>query len=166
MEYLQYKVMQEVGNKLIKVLNLIINGIPSILEDFGKVLTENLEVLNLIINGIPSIHYIQDKVVNRKIVLNLIINGIPSILYESIFIRWRYISFKPYYKWNTFNTANPGSIPGKAFYVLNLIINGIPSIPYDIQEGNFDRIGFKPYYKWNTFNTKERGYVEKDGTQF
>ena len=40
------------------------------------------------------------------------------------------MSFKPYYKWNTFNT-NPeetlnGSDNGKK--VLNLIINGIPSI--------------------------------------
>ena len=38
------------------------------------------------------------------------------------------MSFKPYYKWNTFNTD--------WFY-----FDGY---------GNF---GFKPYYNWNTFNT-------------
>ena len=40
------------------------------------------------------------------------------------------ISFKPYYKWNTFNTTiKPNAFP-----------SGAPK-------------GFKPYYKWNTFNT-------------
>ena len=41
-----------------------------------------------------------------RIVLNLIINGIPSI--HSIFAKGynRFGSFKPYYKWNTFNTGN------------------------------------------------------------
>ena len=39
------------------------------------------------------------------------------------------LSFKPYYKWNIFNT-----------YGVNMI--------------QFDESGFKPYYKWNTFNTK------------
>ena len=38
-------------------------------------------------------------------------------------------SFKPYYKWNTFNT----------------VIQEFPSCC------RFS--GFKPYYKWNTFNT-------------
>ena len=37
-------------------------------------------------------------------------------------------SFKPYYKWNTFNTLAD-----------NNFTNGVK--------------GFKPYYKWNTFNT-------------
>ena len=37
-------------------------------------------------------------------------------------------SFKPYYKWNTFNTKNVKSIRIK-------------------------KASFKPYYKWNTFNT-------------
>ena len=40
------------------------------------------------------------------------------------------MSFKPYYKWNTFNT--------KTHYLCTVEI--ITS--------------FKPYYKWNTFNTK------------
>ena len=38
-------------------------------------------------------------------------------------------SFKPYYKWNTFNTKNRD----KEIFPIT------PS--------------FKPYYKWNTFNT-------------
>ena len=39
------------------------------------------------------------------------------------------LSFKPYYKWNTFNTPKEGSILSyEDLVVLNLIINGIPSI--------------------------------------
>ena len=40
-----------------------------------------------------------------------------------------FVSFKPYYKWNTFNTRSY-QIKGR-------------------KNGNC----FKPYYKWNTFNT-------------
>ena len=47
-------------------------------------------------------------------------------------IRLRFC-FKPYYKWNTFNTK----------------------IGYEYLEAQYS---FKPYYKWNTFNT----YDEKD----
>ena len=39
-------------------------------------------------------------------------------------------SFKPYYNWNTFNTALPSKYWKKE-----------------------NRISFKPYYNWNTFNT-------------
>ena len=39
-----------------------------------------------------------------------------------------YRSFKPYYKWNTFNTLYSASWWDGALVVLNLIINGIPSI--------------------------------------
>jgi len=39
------------------VLNLIINGIPSILKNWSS-LMNSVEVLNLIINGIPSIQNI------------------------------------------------------------------------------------------------------------
>ena len=39
--------------------------------------------------------------------------------------------FKPYYKWNTFNTKTR------------------------VDDTNYENLGgFKPYYKWNTFNTK------------
>ena len=37
--------------------------------------------------------------------------------------------FKPYYKWNTFNTVTMSFASCKLVKVLNLIINGIPSIP-------------------------------------
>ena len=63
-------------------------------------------VLNLIINGIPSI--LQGILDNHEfddcLVLNLIINGIPSILNILIFYSSYLYCFKPYYKWNTFNT--------------------------------------------------------------
>ena len=86
------------------VLNLIINGIPSILEQLVK-LSKSLIVLNLIINGIPSI--LENNLggrINGNNVLNLIINGIPSILYPGEAVYAYSESFKPYYKWNTFNT--------------------------------------------------------------
>ena len=63
-----------------KVLNLIINGIPSILPEVSYVSIMD-EVLNLIINGIPSI--LEEMTLLQRVsgtVLNLIINGIPSIL--------------------------------------------------------------------------------------
>ena len=45
-------------------------------------------------------------------------------------VRLQTLSFKPYYKWNTFNTKVK---------------------PAEFQS---DELGcFKPYYKWNTFNT-------------
>ena len=40
-----------------------------------------------------------------------------------------YEGFKPYYKWNTFNTPLLKEGLPYLFLVLNLIINGIPSIP-------------------------------------
>ena len=63
-------------------------------------------------------------------VLNLVINGIPSIL-KRIFNHNgnRFESFKPCYKWNTFNT-NKQVCQQKKYFVC-----------------------FKPCYKWNTFNT-------------
>ena len=41
-------------------------------------------------------------------------------------------SFKPYYKWNTFNTEHGMVERASDKSVLNLIINGIPSIPITI----------------------------------
>ena len=41
-------------------------------------------------------------------------------------------SFKPYYKWNTFNTR-------KQKPLIFILVND-----------------FKPYYKWNTFNTSRK----------
>ena len=62
------------------------------------------------------------------IVLNLIINGIPSIQNTVIKPEAYDTSFKPYYKWNTFNTIVEVTKPDGTVVVLNLIINGIPSI--------------------------------------
>ena len=69
--------------------------------------------------------------VNYK-VLNLIINGLPSIPkwhgdYGAVCDTY---SFKPYYKWITFNT-----------YKLEVLWKRL--------------IRFKPYYKWITFNTED-----------
>ena len=62
------------------VLNLVINGIPSIPHEVWFILDHYFNVLNLVINGIPSIHnYTKSKLENM-------------------------LSFKPCYKWNTFNT--------------------------------------------------------------
>ena len=41
------------------------------------------------------------------------------------------ISFKPYYKWITFNMAVVGALTENSAAVLNLIINGLPSISFD-----------------------------------
>ena len=51
-------------------------------------------------------------------------NTIGKGLYESI----GDICFKPYYKWNTFNTTKVKHYRWLLNLVLNLIINGIPSI--------------------------------------
>ena len=72
----------------------------------GKEFKANTKVLNLIINGLPSIlklHHNTHRLYTS--VLNLIINGLPSILvlrvYGSVHLL---LCFKPYYKWITFNT--------------------------------------------------------------
>ena len=62
------------------------------------------------------------------VVLNLIINGIPSIRNITFSILLAKAGFKPYYKWNTFNTWWSKGSGICNYRVLNLIINGIPSI--------------------------------------
>ena len=42
-------------------------------------------------------------------------------------------SFKPCYKWITFNTSWSDSFKDSAFIVLNLVINGLPSILVDLK---------------------------------
>ena len=64
----------------------------------------------------------------ERIVLNLVISGIPSIQEEDQFITEELISFKPCYKWNTFNTENSITSSFSTSNVLNLVISGIPSI--------------------------------------
>ena len=63
------------------------------------------------------------------------------------------ISFKPCYKWNTFNTNWKIKHLLMIILVLNLVISGIPSILVDNDFYNIFCNSFKPCYKWNTFNT-------------
>ena len=80
MEYLQYLGSKFINGYRAKVLNLIINGIPSIQRQKKRgIVGMILNVLNLIINGIPSIHIHLKGLLVTYLVLNLIINGIPSI---------------------------------------------------------------------------------------
>ena len=44
-----------------------------------------------------------------------------------------FASFKPCYKWNTFNTGNKTLDNGTGYLVLNLVISGIPSILFQVQ---------------------------------
>ena len=56
MDYLQYLTRVNLDNPKAKVLNLIINGLPSIWKKVDKNGYFNMaKVLNLIINGLPSI---------------------------------------------------------------------------------------------------------------
>ena len=80
MDYLQYYVVIELPEELKKVLNLIINGLPSIRRKLHSYRKWFNEVLNLIINGLPSIHDYIKIGISTLTVLNLIINGLPSIL--------------------------------------------------------------------------------------
>ena len=69
---------------LAKVLNLIINGLPS--KQLKRKLSQakkDTTVLNLIINGLPSKPHHHKKFQHLPLlVLNLIINGLPSKLYN------------------------------------------------------------------------------------
>ena len=63
------------------VLNLVINGLPSIPVSKKENLIK-IKVLNLVINGLPSILKGDKNIClyNWFGVLNLVINGLPSIL--------------------------------------------------------------------------------------
>ena len=63
-------------------------------------------------------------------------------------------SFKPCYKWMTFNTLYLSQL-NISFMVLNLVINGWPSIPWSVTPSSSSVACFKPCYKWMTFNTQE-----------
>ena len=65
MEYLQYWEAMNLRVNKVLVLNLIINGIPSIRypEELQRVVSR---VLNLIINGIPSIPKLRTNRVFKK----------------------------------------------------------------------------------------------------
>ena len=55
MECLQYTGLNKVQANNVEVLNLVINGMPSILRMVATNNTINMYVLNLVINGMPSI---------------------------------------------------------------------------------------------------------------
>ena len=61
-------------------------------------------VLNLVINGMPSILLQDMSEILASLVLNLVINGMPSILERATDTKNIRLSFKPCYKWNAFNT--------------------------------------------------------------
>ena len=78
--------------------------------------------------------------------------------YWEPWMEWDYkepSSFKPYYKWNTFNTIidKDGSIVKdygfKPYYKWNTF-NTANTYLDEVKHC----ISFKPYYKWNTFNTE------------
>ena len=103
MEYLQY--YNRILNSLVfaEVLNLVISGIPSILAKIYLAVSED-KVLNLVISGIPSIQSSWSSSILNLLVLNLVISGIPSIHKKGATKGLTQYSFKPCYKWNTFNT--------------------------------------------------------------
>ena len=104
MEYLQYRSSRVYHNyRLISVLNLVINGIPSILP------SEKARDFNLF----------SFKPCYKWNTFNT--NLLPLRKLEIC------LCFKPCYKWNTFNTIETVD-DSSAFHVLNLVINGIPSI--------------------------------------
>ena len=93
------------------VLNLVINGWPSIPNDTNLYLKDFTSVLNLVINGWPSI-----------------LNTVKFTVFLST------LSFKPCYKWMTFNTiALTPCVLLPVALVLNLVINGWPSILTDLK---------------------------------
>ena len=86
------------------------------------------KVLNLVINGWPSIQWKElYKGGGINVVLNLVINGWPSRHLEIQFYEDDFHSFKPCYKWMTFNTSKCELWKIRKG-VLNLVINGWPSI--------------------------------------
>ena len=86
MDYLQYLEEPSVLTIGSAVLNLVINGLPSIRKE--HVLTVSIfnpDVLNLVINGLPSIPQIARYIGETYgLVLNLVINGLPSILLRTL----------------------------------------------------------------------------------
>ena len=72
------------------VLNLVINGLPSIRDEIQVENSLEYYVLNLVINGLPSIHKNNEdfQTLAIALVLNLVINGLPSILLIHMMKYW------------------------------------------------------------------------------
>ena len=115
------------------------------------------KVLNLVINGMPSIQRLKSLSFSVGLkVLNLVINGMPSIPKD--IQKWNRSSssssFKPCYKWNAFNTL--GLLPS----ILLVLWGFKPCYKWNAFNTMTDTWlqmiilkSFKPCYKWNAFNT-------------
>ena len=131
MDYLQYCLMFLLNSGLmLKVLNLVINGLPSIF------LKEDFQLLCIEERFKPCYKWITFNIKDILLfvrfpskVLNLVINGLPSI-YHLFFQMCQLLvqSFKPCYKWITFNILITLCNGLQELQVLNLVINGLPSI--------------------------------------
>ena len=101
--------------KYLYVLNLIINGLPSILrkpQTFGAKLPARFKpYYKWITFNTAKVEFKDDPMM----VLNLIINGLPSIQLDLDAESVLFLRFKPYYKWITFNTIDLASIPTTSF---------------------------------------------------
>ena len=107
MDYLQYLSANGIIScSGVTVLNLVINGLPSILS-------EQKQGLHLILRFKPCYKWIT-------------FNTLKMWWKNTTFIIQ---SFKPCYKWITFNTTDTPECLELADNVLNLVINGLPSIP-------------------------------------
>ena len=121
-----------VGTLLEGVLNLVINGLPSILKAGKSMAGEAFRFkpcYKWITFNTPISSSIIDQCFTK--VLNLVINGLPSIPMFGL------------------------GLPLDLSRVLNLVINGLPSIQEIVSDGvKVFGFGFKPCYKWITFNTQ------------
>ena len=108
MDYLQYtKDSYTERYSFDMVLNLIINGLPSILTTLSPQSTLPLNCFKPYYKWITFNTKLPDSIINSV----------------------QYLSFKPYYKWITFNTQKMFEDYSILYFlVLNLIINGLPSI--------------------------------------
>ena len=99
------------------------------LAPFNTIREFDIQVLNLVINGIPSIH------TGRYTMSKFVFSFKPCYkwnTFNTVVVEFvngmREYCFKPCYKWNTFNTIPAIRKSRCNSWVLNLVINGIPSI--------------------------------------
>ena len=105
MDYLQYIEFLTSQGYTVYVLNLVINGLPSILK----------------INIKAPITHLCFKPCYKWITFNTLFLNLLVLIYHR---------FKPCYKWITFNTMEVYKMEDLKNFggVLNLVINGLPSI--------------------------------------
>ena len=114
-------------------------------------------ILNLIINGLPSIPFICSRCYSASRNFKPYYKWITFNTYWKR-LKWKRVLcyFKPYYKWITFNTSpftvytdTLGFCNFKPYYKW-ITFNTLVLVYFSICFSIFD---FKPYYKWITFNT-------------